>query len=164
MHSLVSCSPMRFATRFAGSLVGTIAALTAARASGHGFGQRFDLPLPLWLWLTGAGMTIAMTFVVMALFVKEKRFTVEYPRLDLLRFRVVRWAANAKTIAIIRLLAVLLFVLTVCAGLVGNQNPYSNLITTMVWVMWWVGMAFVCALIGDLWTLVNPLRTLFVLA
>jgi hypothetical protein len=152
---------MRFAPRVACSLVGTIAALTAARASAHGFGQRFDLPLPLWLWLTGAGATIVMTFVVMALFVKERGLTAEYPRLDLLRFRVVRWAANAKTVAIIRLLAVLLFVLTVCAGLVGNQNPYSNLITTMVWVVWWVGVAFVCALIGDLWTLVNPWRTLF---
>jgi hypothetical protein len=100
-------------------LVGTTVSLTAARASAHGFGQRFDLPLPLWLWLTGAGATIMLTFVVMALFVRERRFTARYPRLDLLRFRVVRWAANAKTVTIIRLLAVLLFVLTVCTGLVG---------------------------------------------
>src|SRR5438477_6155677 len=155
---------MRLAPRIASSMVGPIAALTAMRASAHGFGQRFDLPLPLWLWLSGAGATIVMTFVVVALFVKEPRLTKEYPRVNLLRFRVVRWAANAKTVAIIRLLAVLLFVLTVCAGLVGNQNPYSNLITTMDWVIWWVGMAFGCALIGDLWTLVNPLRTLFVWA
>ncbi len=26
---------------------------------GHGFGQRYDLPVPLWLWVTGAGATIA---------------------------------------------------------------------------------------------------------
>jgi hypothetical protein len=32
---------------------------------------------------------------------------------------------------------------------------------TMVWVVWWVGFAFVCALIGDVWAPVNPLRTLF---
>jgi hypothetical protein len=107
------------ATPVASFLVGTTASLTAARASAHGFGQRFDLPLPLWLWLTGAGATIMLTFVVMALFVRERRFTARYPRLDLLRFRVVRWAANAKTVTIIRLLAVLLFVLTVCTGLVG---------------------------------------------
>ena len=157
----VSCFPIRATPRVACCLVGTIASLTAARTSAHGFGQRFDLPLPLWLWLTGAGATIVLTFVVMALFVKERRFTARYPRLDLLRFRVVRWAANAKTVAIIRLLAVLLFVLSVCAGVFGNQNPYANLIPTMVWVVWWVGVAFVCALIGDLWTLVNPLRTLF---
>ena len=157
----VSCFPIRATPRVALFLIGATASLTAARASAHGFGQRFDLPLPLWLWLTGAGATIVLTFVVMALFVKERRFTARYPRLDLLRFRVVRWAAHTKTVAIIRLLAVLLFVLAVCAGLIGNQNPYSNLITTMVWVVWWVGVAFVCALVGDLWTLVNPWRTLF---
>jgi hypothetical protein len=31
----------------------------------------------------------------------------------------------------------------------------------MVWAIWWVGMAYVSALLGDLWALVNPLDTLF---
>jgi len=127
----------------------------------HGFGQRFDLPLPLWLWLTGAGATIVLTFVVMALFVKERPVDARYPRLDLLHFRVVRFVANRWTVAITRTLAVALFVLTVCTGLFGNQDPYSNLATTMIWVVWWVGLAFFCALIGDLWRLVNPLRTIY---
>ena len=133
----------------------------ASAAPAHGFGQRFDLPLPLWLWVTGAGATIVLTFLLMALFMKEGRHTVEYPRLDLLQFRPVRWAANPRTVAILRLLAVLLCALTVCAGLIGNQDPYSNLIPTMVWVIWWVGVAFACALIGDLWSLINPWRTAF---
>jgi hypothetical protein len=142
-------------------LAGCIVSVGAPPAFPHGFGQRFDLPLPLWLWLTGAGGTIVLTFLVMGFFVKEKRFTGAYPRMDLLQFRAVRWAANANAVAIIRLFAVLLFVLTIVAGLIGNQNPYSNLITTMVWVVWWVGLAFGCALIGNLWTLTNPLPTLF---
>jgi hypothetical protein len=152
---------VRASPRILPVLVGTAASLRSVRASAHGFGQRFDLPLPLWLWLIGAGATIVLTFVVMALFVQERRFNAAYPRLDLLRFRVVRWFANATTVALVRTLAALLFLLTVCTGLFGNQNPYSNLITTMVWVVWWVGVAFACALVGDLWTLINPWRTLF---
>lgn len=31
----------------------------------------------------------------------------------------------------------------------------------MVWVIWWVGVAFFCALIGDLWTSINPWRAVF---
>jgi len=31
----------------------------------------------------------------------------------------------------------------------------------LVWVIWWVGMVYVCALVADLWALVNPFRTLF---
>jgi len=155
------CPGARRGPRAARFWAGFVTALAASRALAHGFGQRFDLPLPLWLWVTGAGSTIVLTFLLMALFVKEGRFTIDYPRLDLLQFRPVRWAANPKAVAIIRLLAVLLFALTVCAGLIGNQDPYSNLIPTMVWVIGWVGVAFVCALIGDLWTLINPWRTLF---
>lgn len=151
----------RSSRRVSSFLLSAIFALTTTSAIAHGFGQRFDLPLPLWLWVTGAGATIVLTFIVMSLFIKERPAEAEYPRLELLQFRVIRWAANAKTVATVRALAAILFVLTVCAGLIGNQDPYSNLITTMVWVVWWVGVAFVCALIGDLWTLVNPLRTLF---
>jgi len=135
--------------------------LPAAPALAHGFGQRFDLPLPLWLWITGAGATIVLTFVVMALFVRERRADARYPRVDLLRFAAVRLAAHPRTIAVVRALAVAILALTVCAGFVGNQDPYSNLVPTMVWIVWWVGLAFACALIGDLWRLVNPLRTVF---
>jgi hypothetical protein len=31
----------------------------------------------------------------------------------------------------------------------------------MVWAIWWVGMAYISALLGNLWALVNPLDTLF---
>ncbi len=58
----------------------------------------------------------------------------------------------------IRALTLLLLVFTIVAGFFGAQDPYRNLITTMVWVVWWVGFAFACALIGDLWALASPLR------
>ena len=54
-----------------------------------------------------------------------------------------------------------LFIITVAAGFFGVQDPYRNLITVMVWVVWWVGFAFLCALVGDFWRVVNPLRTLY---
>jgi hypothetical protein len=60
-----------------------------------------------------------------------------------------------------RLLAVVAFLLTAWAGLAGSQDPYHNLAVTMIWVLWWVGFAFTCALAGDLWALASPLRTLY---
>ena len=130
-------------------------------AAAHGFGQRFDLPLPLWLWLTGAGATIVLTFVVIALFVRERSIAAVWPQFDLLRFAAVRWIAHPVTVGAVRILAVVVFVLTAFAGLLGAQDPYVNLAPTMIWVVWWVGLAFICALGGDLWALVNPLRTIF---
>jgi hypothetical protein len=142
-------------------LVAVCGVSVSLEAGAHGFGQRFDLPLPLWLWLTGAGTTIVLTFVLMALFVHDEQPMLVHGRLRLLRFGPVRWVANRRTVFVVRLLASLLFLLTVCAGFFGTANPYANLITTMVWIVWWVGVAFACALIGDLWLLINPWRTIF---
>ena len=115
-------------------------------AAAHGFGQRFDLPLPLWLWVGGAGATLVVTFAVMALFVSDVRL----PRVRL-------FEVPAFLLTFLRCLAVLAFLLTLAAGFFGTQDPYRNLAPTMVWVLWWVGFAFVCALIVDLWALANPL-------
>jgi hypothetical protein len=49
----------------------------------------------------------------------------------------------------------------VAAGALGNQNPTRNLAPTAVWVIWWVGVAYVSALVGDVWAIVNPWATLF---
>ena len=140
---------------------GAALALAAPPAAAHGFGQRFDLPLPLWLWVLGAGATIVLSFIVIAIFVRERRIGTDYPRLDLLQFAPVRWVAHPTIVAIIRLFAAIVFVVAICAGFFGVQSAYSNLVTTMVWIVWWVGFAFVCALVGDLWALLNPLRTIF---
>ena len=31
----------------------------------------------------------------------------------------------------------------------------------MVWIIWWVGFAYVSAFVGNLWALINPWRTIF---
>ena len=132
-----------------------------AETGAHGFGQRFDLPLPLWLWLTGAGLTIVVTFAAVAALARGSRLSAGYPSADLLRYAPVRVLAGPWPIAFIRALGAALFALTIAAGLFGAQDAYANLITTMVWVIWWVGCAFVCALVGNVWALANPLATVF---
>jgi hypothetical protein len=106
--------------------------------------------LPLWLWVTGAGATIVLTFAAMALVFSRADFR---PHPGTRLFAVPPGVTRA-----IRAVALVVFALTLLAGFIGAQDPYRNLITTMVWVTWWVGFAFGCALIGDLWALVSPFR------
>jgi hypothetical protein len=127
-------------------ILSLLLACAAAPAAAHGFGQRFDLPLPLWLWVSGAGATLVVTFAVMALFVSDVRL----PRVRL-------FEVPAFLLTFLRCLAVLAFLLTLATGFFGTQDPYRNLAPTMVWVLWWVGFAFVCALVIDLWAPANPL-------
>ncbi|AZG10180.1 hypothetical protein EGT29_21200 [Pigmentiphaga sp. H8] len=133
----------------------------ASDAQAHGFGQRFDLPLPLWLWLTGAGATIVLTFAALALFARRRDFGASFLRsIDLLRFPLLRRVAHPLA-ALLRAIGCALFALILATGFYGSSDAYANLTVTMVWVLWWVGMAFFCALIGDLWDIVNPLPVLY---
>lgn len=119
------------------------------------------MPLPLWLWLTGAGATIVLSFAALALFARQRDFGTAFLRsVDLLRYPLLRRMAHPLAV-VLRTIACALFVLTLATGFLGNPDAYANLIVTMVWVLWWVGMAFFCALVGDLWELVDPLPTLY---
>jgi hypothetical protein len=133
----------------------------AAPAFGHALRQRYDLPIPLGLYLAGAGAAVALSFVVMALFTRRPPGRGTYPRFNLLRFRVFRIFAHPRLLLACRLLSVGVFALIVLSGLFGSQNPFKNFAPTAVWVVWWVGLAYVSALVGDLWALVNPWNILF---
>lgn len=141
----------------AAAAAGLALALGAGPALAHGFGQRFDLPLPLYLWVWGAGLTIVLSFAVMAAFVRDHATHGATPRLPLGRLHPAAAAALRVAVAAV-------FLITAAAGWFGRQESFSNLIVPMIWVVWWVGFAFVCAIVGNLWTIVNPLRSLYAVA
>ncbi len=61
----------------------------------------------------------------------------------------------------LQLAALAIFIVVVIAGFRGDQNPYKNIAPSMVWIIGWVGLAYVSAFLGDLWALINPWRTMF---
>ncbi|MFQ5899843.1 MAG: hypothetical protein ACE5JN_16580, partial [Candidatus Methylomirabilia bacterium] len=128
----------------------------ASTASAHGFGQRYDLPVPLWLYVSGAAVAVAFSFVVIGIFVRGSPGVRAYPRLNLLQFAVGRLLAHPLLLFTLKLLSAGLFVLVILTGLIGDQHPLRNLAPTLVWVIWWVGLAYVSALLGNLWALINP--------
>src|SRR5467141_323700 len=134
---------------------------TAASAAAHGFGQRYDLPLPLSLYLFGAAAAVALSFVVFGLFVRHAPATRRGPHVDLLATAPGRLIAGPGVVLLLRLGALGVFIVTVLAGFIGDQNPYRNIAPTLVWIIFWVGLAYVSAFAGDLWQLINPWRTLF---
>ncbi len=140
-----------------------LVAWPASSVHAHGFGERYDLPVPLGLYVAGSGAAVALSFVVIGLFVRGAPGLRDYPRLNLLRWPgqgVVGFVLRA-AVLLTRAAAVGVFVLVVAAGLLGDEAPTRNLAPTMVWVVWWVGLAYVSALVGDVWALVNPWKTLF---
>ncbi len=134
---------------------------SAGPAGAHGFGQRYDLPVPLSLYIAAAALAVACSFVVIGLFVRGAPGLRTYPRANLLRSRAGRFLAHPAILLSLKVASTGTLLLVVLAGLLGNQHPLRNVAPTMVWVIWWVGLAYVSALAGNLWALINPWKALF---
>jgi len=140
---------------------GLLLTLAPRVAAAHGFGQRYDLPVPLWLWATAAAAAVALSFAIIGLFVKASPGAEGYGRLNLLRVPAGRLVADRRIRLAARLVSVGLLGLVVAACFFGDQSPTRNLAPTFIWVAWWVGFAFLSALLGNLWAVVNPWAALF---
>lgn len=147
--------------RFLVTVTAGLAALGPLPANAHGFAQRYDLPVPLWLYIYGAAATVVVSFLLIALFLRRGAELRVYPHFNLLRFAVVRMLAQGLVPASIRLLSLGLFLLVLVAGWFGVQEPFDNIAPTTVWVIWWVGFAYLSGLLGNLWLLVNPWRNFY---
>ncbi|EUB99503.1 hypothetical protein PMI07_005784 [Rhizobium sp. CF080] len=134
-------------------LTGLFLFLVTSDADAHAFAQRYDLPLPLWHYIAGAGAAVALSFLAAALVLGGRAKPSAHLRLPLppSLVNVVRHGLGGVAIA--------LFLLLLVAGFFGAQDDWdSNLLPVSVWVIWWVGITFVSALIGNVWPLIDPWR------
>ena len=131
-------------------------------AHAHGFGQRYELPLPLVALPVrrggGGGAVVRRVRAVPA----PRAARRAHPRKSICCADPLgRSSAIPPLVLALRLAALALFVVAVLAGLFGDQNPYRNIAPTLVWIIWWVGLAYIAAFVGDIWGLINPWRTVF---
>ena len=125
----------------------------------HAFGQRYDLPIPLSYFMAGAAATVALSFVVIGIFLKGGSTQFRYPRFNLLSLPGVTSASRIKS-GVAQALSVLLLLL-LATSLFGSDNPLANFSPTFVWIIWWVGIGYIAALFGNLWMLINPWKALY---
>ena len=127
----------------------------------HGFGEKYDLPVPLSFFVTGAGLAVALSFIIVAVFVRRTPSATDYPRINLLRWWPARALASPPVIRTLRVAAVIILLLVLLTGALGINRSTVNIAPVLVWVYWWVGIAFASALLGNVWGLINPVRTLY---
>ena len=137
-------------------------ALTVSPVAAHAFGQRYDLPIPLNYFLVGAVATVFLSFVLIGLFVQRHPERFSYPWLNLLKVPVVGTVlSNSIAGTIIRAVSVLIFLLLLVVGFFGTDRAVENLSPTFIWIIWWVGMGYVVALVGNVWVFINPWKITF---
>ncbi len=140
-----------------------VAALAAAQpAYAHGFGARYDLPVPLSYFVAGAAAAVALSFVVVGVFVRGAGAGGAYPAYELTGRRWFDWTVGSPAALLIaRLASVFLLGLVVATSLFGSHKPLENLSPVFVWIIWWVGAGFVSATVGNVWAAINPWRAVF---
>lgn len=135
---------------------------TPASASAHGFGESYDLPVPLNFFVVGSAMAVALSFVVIGLFVRQRGQDFRYSTYDLLRSPLIGIVlSNRSFLFFIKVAVALLLLLIVAAGLFGVNKPLENISPAMVWVIWWIGLGYISAFFGNCWALINPWKTLY---
>ena len=70
---------------------------------GHGFGERYDLPVPLHFYFAGSGAAVALSFVVISLFMRGTSNSEHYPRINILRWRLGRALASPILLTLVKM-------------------------------------------------------------
>ena len=127
----------------------------------HVFVQPFSPPLPLLFCLVGAGAAIVVSFILIGFFSQNPLGFSNYPRVNIMKWKLFQLLSSTAVTFPIQFISVLIFALLIVAGLFGNSDPLHNVAPTFIWVIWWVGVAYTSAFLGDIWSSVNPWKITF---
>ena len=123
----------------------------------HGLGGSTDLPIPYSYALIGAAWALTFTFAIVAFAWRTPRFDPDRPGRPLpgwlatvVDSPVTRWAAAG--------LGLLLAVWVIVAGVTGPQDG-GNALPGAFYVLLWVGVPALSVLIGPVWRVISPVRT-----
>lgn len=139
-----------------GTIVGVVGGLVLVPlpAGAHGLGGRSDLPVPLEYFLVGALVVLLLSFGALAVLWPEVRLQ------DGPRYRGRGWRPPRSAAAIAAGMGVAALLVVLGAGLVGDADARSNAAPVTVWVIAWLLVPFLGAILGNLWSGLNPWATL----
>ena len=129
-----------------------VALLLPEVALAHGIVGREDLPIPKWLFTYAAIVVLVVSFVGLAVLWPKPRLEDAGERRVAPVPRILDPVCGALGLA--------LFVFLVYAGLAGEQQAATNILPTFVFVIFWVGLAVLSLVFGDLFHAFNPWRAL----
>jgi hypothetical protein len=129
----------------------------SAAVLAHGLGGSSDLPIPYAYAVIGAAWALTFTFAVVAFAWRRPRFDPDKPGHALPQglTRIVDSPITRRTAAV---LGLLVSVWVVLVGMFGPQDQH-NALPGAFYVLLWVGLVFASLLIGPVWRVVSPLRT-----
>lgn len=123
---------------------------------GHGIGGRLDLPVPLSYFAAGATVVLMVTFVGLAALWPEPRLQ------DGPRYKPAGWRPPLGWLGGIGVLGLAVTLVAGVSALVDGNDAIGsrNLAPLMVWVVFWLVIPFLGVILGNIYTGLNPWRSL----
>ncbi len=125
----------------------------------HGVGGSTDLPIPLNYALVGGVWALILTFAVVAVAWRTPKFDPAKPGRAL-----PGWVTTAVDSRPVRsILAAAALLVTVWVGIAAIWGPQNadNALPGSFYVLLWVGLVAVSVLLGPVWRVISPVRTLW---
>jgi hypothetical protein len=140
------------ARRLAAVLAASIGGLLwPATATAHQLSERYAAPLPLLVYVAGAALAVAASFA----FVMLRGRVMPTTRAAITaHLRLPRWLQ-----LLLHAVGLLAWLWIVAQTIVGGSGE-ADVASLFLWVYGWVGVALFCALIGPLWSYLDPFSTL----
>ncbi len=118
--------------------------------SAHALHGDIDAPLPFAAYLLGAAAVVALSFVFAAIS-DDRPLPEPAPGRIRIVWRPLRWS--------LRLLGLMAWAWVVLQTIAGGDSD-AEVASLVLWVFGWVGLALVSALLGPVWTWLDPFSTL----
>jgi hypothetical protein len=123
-------------------------------AGAHTLGGLSNLPAPLSYFLAGVATFLIAGSMLLSARWTRPRWQAEAPTIEI---NIPGWR---RIVAVLRAIGVGGLVLVIATGVGGVTNSVRNPGPVLVWVAFWLVVPFTGALLGDLYRLLNPWRTL----
>jgi hypothetical protein len=131
--------------------------LSAGRAAAHMTGVVYNLPIPFWMYGFAASAALVLSFLIVGYFVSAKSAARNFREIE---FVVPDNMIVRAVLVCLRTFSVCALLLTILTGVFGPANPFANFSVTFFWIVFALGFAYLTALVGDAYALINPWRVI----
>lgn len=141
----------------AGTVLGVSADGTTTLA--HAVGTRSDLPVDLYVVITAGALAVVVSFVALAALWRTPKLRGDAAGAPL-PAGLQRVLESAPLLWALRLVALAVALFVTAVALFGPSEGSFNLAPYALYVTFWVGLIPASLLLGPVWRVVSPLRTL----
>jgi len=122
-------------------------------------GAVYNLPIPFGMYASGSAAALVASFAIVAYVLRAQSagsgIETAGTRDGAPQVRMPQWLVSNLAAA-----GVLGLLLAIATGVLGSVNPLANFGMTLFWIIFGLGVTYFTALIGDIYALMNPWRTL----